>query len=143
MSTVTTPMLSSLIPYCRGDVESRPSPLLTAIGETSSPAVLTAANTGNSVTYDSAVLKQPPGFKELRESVNNFAGDGKEDIKLWLADYCETTEDCGWTDQLRAHWFSWFLTRAAKHTWQRTLNAELQRTLWCAHGSSYGIFTLP
>ena len=46
MSTVTTPVLSSLIPYCRGDVESRPLPLLTAIGETSSPAVLTAANSG-------------------------------------------------------------------------------------------------
>ena len=52
-----TPVLSGLIPYCRGDVGSRPSPLLTAMGENSSPAVLTAANSGNSVTYDSAVFK--------------------------------------------------------------------------------------
>ena len=156
MPTVTTPVISGLIPYCRGDVGSRPSPLPTAIGETSSPAVLTATNSGISVTYDSAVFKQPPGFKDLRERVNKFAGDGKEDFEVWLADYCEATEDCGWTDQLRARWFSWFLTGAAKHAWQRTLNAEDKAT-WASivqsykghYGvhvdprSSYGIFTLP
>ena len=104
--TVTTPVLPGLIPYCRGDLGSRPSQLLTAINETSSPAVLTAAKSGNSVTYDSAVFKQPSGIKELRQRVNKFAGDGKEDFEVWLADYCEATEDCGWTDQLRACWFS-------------------------------------
>ena len=70
--TVTTPVLSGLISYCRTDVGSRPSPLLTAIGEISFPAVLTAANSGNSVTYNYAVFKQPPGFKELRERVNKI-----------------------------------------------------------------------
>ena len=88
------------------------------------------------MTYDRAVFKQPPGFKELRERVNKFAGDGKEDFEVWLADYCEATKDCGWTDQLRAHWFSWFLTGAAKHTWQRTLNAEDKAT-WASIVQSY------
>ena len=32
--------------------------------------------------------------------------------------------DCGWTDELRARWFSWFLTASAKNTWQRTLAKE-------------------
>ena len=42
-----------------------------------------------SLTCGSAVFKQPPGFKELRERVNKFAGDGKENFEVRLADYCE------------------------------------------------------
>jgi len=69
-------------------------------------------DTGNSTSF----YKQPPGFKEPRERVNKFAGDGKEDFDVWVADYCEATGNCGWTDELRAQWFSWFLTESAKHT---------------------------
>ena len=75
-----------------------------------------------SLTCGSTVFKQYPGFKELRERVNKFAGDGKEDFQVRLADDCtfEATGDRGWTNQLRACWFPWFLTGAAKHTWQQT-----------------------
>ena len=83
-------------------------------------AVLTAANFGNSVTCGIAVFKHPPGSKELRKRVNKFTGDGREDFEVRLADYCEATGDCGWTNQLRAIWISWFSTGATKHTWQQT-----------------------
>ena len=33
-------------------------------------------------------FKQPPAFKELRERVNKFSGESKEDFEVWLADYC-------------------------------------------------------
>ena len=100
------------------------------------PTVVTAS-CNSSVTPTSMVaFQQPPGFKELRERVSKFAGDGKEDFEVWLADYCEATGDCGWTDQLRARWFSWFLTGAAKNTWQRTLNAEDKAT-WASIVLSY------
>ena len=32
--------------------------------------------------------------------MNKFAGDGKEDFKVWLADYCEATGDCEWTEKI-------------------------------------------
>lgn len=76
---------------------------------------MTAANFGNSVTCGTAVFKHPPGFKELRERVNKFAGDGREDFEVRLADYREANGDRGWTNQFRANWISWFLTGAAKH----------------------------
>ena len=76
---------------------------------------MTAANFGNSVTCGTAVFKHLPGFKELRERVNKFAGDGREDFEVRLADYREANGDRGWTNQFRANWISWFLTGAAKH----------------------------
>ena len=48
----------------------------------------------------------------LRERVNKLADNSKEDFEVLLPDYCEAIGDCGWTDQLNAHWFS-----SAKHTW--------------------------
>jgi len=56
--------------------------------------------------------------------VSKFSGDSSEDFDAWLADYYEATTNCGWTDDLRAKWFSWFLAGTAKHTWQRTLSRE-------------------
>jgi len=44
--------------------------------------------------------------------------------------------DCGWTDALRARWFSWFLAGAAKHIWQCTLNRE-DKTQWNSIVASY------
>ena len=68
--------------------------------------------------------------------MSKFTGDGKEDFQVCLADYTEATGDCGWTDQLRARWFSWFLAGVAKYTWQRMLNDEDKAT-WESIVQSY------
>ena len=96
---------------------------------------------------DPQTFKQPHGFKELRDRVTKFSGDGKEDFEVWLTDYCEAPGDCGWLDQMRAHWFSWFLVGAAKLTWQWVLNGE-DKAIWDSIVQSYmvpqnGILTLP
>ena len=59
-----------------------------------------------------------------------------EDFEVWLADFREVTADCKWTDQQRAQWFSWFLSGAAKSTWQRTLRKEEK-----SHGRILYVFT--
>ena len=95
---------------------------------------------------ESLIFKQPPGFKELRERVSKFSGDGKEDFEVWLADYCEATGDCEWTDQLRARWFSWFLVGETKLTWQRTLSGE-DKASWASiiqcYKGHYGVHMDP
>ena len=53
-----------------------------------------------------------------------------------LADYCEAMTDCGWSDDLKARWFSWFLAGAAKHIWQCTLSGE-DTTKWSSIVASY------
>jgi len=68
-------------------------------------------------------------FKELRDRVAKFSGELSEDFDIWLADYCKATTDCGWTDALRARWFSWFLAGTAKHIWKHTLRRE-DKTQW-------------
>ena len=71
------------------------------------------------------VFPYPPGFKQIQERVGRFTGKcGEEDFEVWLADFREATADCKWTDKQRAQWFSWFLSGAAKSTWQRTLHKE-------------------
>ena len=71
------------------------------------------------------VFPYPPGFKQIQERVGRFTGKcGEEDFEVWLADFREATADCKWTDKQRAQWFSWFLSGAAKSTWQRTLRKE-------------------
>jgi len=55
---------------------------------------------------------------------------------VWLADYYEATEDCGWTDQLKACCFFWFLVGATKLNWQQTLSAEDKAT-WTSILQSY------
>jgi len=91
-------------------------------------------------------FKHPQGFKELRERVSKFSGDGKEDFEVWLADFCEATGDCEWTDLMREQWFSWFLSGPAKCTWQRTLNRE-DKESWAsivkAYKSHYGVHMDP
>ena len=93
------------------------TPLSTTNVGSGYPSLL-SANTNVVNTTSKSTFNQPPGFKELRERVTKFTGDGKEDFEVWLADHYEATGNCGWIDQLRARWFSWFLAGAAKHTWQ-------------------------
>ena len=33
----------------------------------------------------------------------------EEDFEVWLEDFVEATNDCGWTDKQHACWFSWFI----------------------------------
>ena len=57
--------------------------------------------------------------------MDKFSGRQAEDnFEVWLQDYVEATEDCGWDDEKRARWFSWFLSGPAKATWQQTMSAE-------------------
>ena len=52
-------------------------------------------------------FKQPKGFKELRFRVDKFSGDTKEiDFDVWLDDFLEATNYCGWNNADRAKWFS-------------------------------------
>ena len=65
---------------------------------------------------------QPRGFKELCSRIDQFSGKSGEDyFEVWLEDFVKATNDCGWSDKQRAHWFSWLITGLAKSTWQRTL----------------------
>ena len=69
--------------------------------------------------------RQPPAFGDLHSRLDKFSGkSGEGDFEIWLEDYLEATQNCGWSDKQRAHWFSWFITGPAKITWQRTLTAE-------------------
>ena len=69
--------------------------------------------------------RQPPTFKDLRSRLDKFlAKPGEGDFEIFLEDYLEATENCGWRDKQRAHWFSWFITGPAKIMWQRTLTTE-------------------
>ena len=75
------------------------------------------------------VFPYPPDFKQIQERVGRFTGKcGEEDFDVWLADFREATGDCKWTDKQRAQWFSWFLSGAAKSTWQRTLWKEEKKS---------------
>jgi len=57
--------------------------------------------------------------------VDKFSGRQAEDnFEVWLQDYVEATEDCGWDDQKCARWFSWFLSGPAKATWQQTMSVQ-------------------
>lgn len=88
------------------------------------PMVATSVMPTKKEQVRDTLYKQPQGFRELRERISKFAGDGRKNFDVWLADYCEATGDCGWSDELRAWWFSWFLTGSAKYTWQWTLGKE-------------------
>ena len=127
------PVVSGIASHYNSEAGGRPLPGLVTTGGasviSSTPQhttyvgsglpTLLAANSNSTVNFTSTTaFHQPPGFKELRERVGKFTGNGEEDFEVWLADYSEATGDCGWTDQLRAHWFSWFLAGAAKYTWQ-------------------------
>lgn len=64
----------------------------------------------------------PPGFRTLLQRVDKFSGrQGDDDFEVWLTDFEEATMHCGWQDEQRMKWFSWFLSGPAKATWQRTL----------------------
>ena len=115
------PVISSFTSHHNSVVGSKPLPELVSTGNASvisstpqhttcvgtTHPTLFAANSNSAVNSASTtVFHQPPGFKELRERVNKFTGDGNEDFEVRLADYCEATVDCGWMDQLRDCWFS-------------------------------------
>ena len=72
----------------------------------------------------------PLGFKTLIHRVEKFSGrEGDNNFEIWLMDFKEATEHCGWNDEQRAKWFSWFLSGPAKATWQCTLKAT-DKTSW-------------
>ena len=72
----------------------------------------------------------PLGFKTLIHRVEKFSGrKGDNDFEIWLMDFKEATEHCGWNDEQRAKWFSWFLSGPAKATWQCTLK-DTDKTSW-------------
>ena len=49
----------------------------------------------------------PPGFREVRSRVKCFSGNkGEDDFQLWLEDFKEASNDCQWSDDDRARWFS-------------------------------------
>jgi len=79
----------------------------------------------------SAAHPHPPGFKEVTGLVSKFSGKQAEDgtFEVWLKDFEEATTDCGWSDKMRARWFSWFVSDPAKATWQRSLTIE-QKADW-------------
>ena len=92
-------------------------------------------------------FKHPKGFKELRFRVDKFSGDTKEiDFDVWLDDFLEATNDCGWSNADRAKWFSWFLSGPAKSTWQRTLKSthkESWEEIVSAYRGQYGVHMDP
>ena len=92
-------------------------------------------------------FKHPKGFKELRFRVDKFSGDTKEiDFDVWLDDFLEATNDCGWSNADRAKWFSWFLSGPAKSTWQRTLKSthkESWEEIVSVYRGQYGVHMDP
>ena len=89
----------------------------------------------------------PPGFRSLSGWIEKFSGrQGDADFELWVMDFNEATTNCGWDDIQCAKWFSWFLSRPAKATWQRTLIAE-DKSSWTRivqiYRGQYGIHTDP
>ena len=92
--------------------------------------------------------RQPPAFKDLiRSRLDKFSGKpGEGDFEIFLEDYLEATQNCGWRDEQRAHWFSLFITGPAKITWQRTLTTE-EKSSWeiivAAFKAQYGIHIDP
>ena len=57
-----------------------------------------------------ANFKHLKGFKELCFRVDKFTGNTKDvDFKVWLEDFLEATNDCGWSNTDRAKWFHGFL----------------------------------
>ena len=85
--------------------------------------------TSTPVQRSSAAHPHPPGFREVSSRVEKFSGKRAEDgtFEVWLDDFEEATTDCGWTDDMRARWFSWFVSGPAKATWQRTVTTEQKR----------------
>ena len=54
---------------------------------------------------------------------------GEDDFQLWLEDYEEASNDYQWKDNDQARWFSWFIERPTKVTWQRTLKSA-EKNSW-------------
>ena len=58
----------------------------------------------------------------------------------------EATTDCGWNNDDRARWFSWFITGPAKSTWQRSLKPA-DKASWESivniYGGQYGVHLDP
>ena len=71
----------------------------------------------------------PPGFRYPISRIEKFSSNqGDDDFELWLMDFNETIRNCGWTDEQRSRWFSWFLSGPAKATWQCTLTEKDQNS---------------
>ena len=136
-SAMRSSMASTMVPASSSGVHWPVVSMPLAVpAVTQAPALPIGSLSTVSSNTATSLFKQPPAFKELRERISKFSGESKEDFEVWLADYCEATGDCGWTDELRARWFSWFLSGAAKHTWQRTLSKE-DKAQWESIVKSY------
>ena len=89
----------------------------------------------------------PPGFRTLLQRVDKFSGhQGDDDFEIWLVDFKEATEHCGWQDKQRAKWFSGFLSGPAKATWQRTLkdsDKESWQSIVEIYRGQYGVHLDP
>ena len=72
----------------------------------------------------------PLGFTTLIHQVEKFSGnEGDNDFVIGLMDFKEEEEHCGWNDEQRVKWFSWFLGGPAKVMWQYTLK-DTGKTSW-------------
>ena len=91
----------------------------------------TSSHRSTQVQRRSAARPHPPGFREVSSCVEKFSSKRAEDgtFEVWLDDFEEATKDCGWTDDMIARWFSWFVSGPAKATWQRTLTNQ-QKADW-------------
>ena len=79
--------------------------------------------------------------------IDKFSGEStEEDFEVWLEDFVEATNDCGWTDKQCARWFSWFIRGPAKSTWQRTIKTT-DKSSWNAivpvYKGQYGVHMDP
>ena len=83
----------------------------------------------------------------MLQRVDKFSGcQGDDDFEIWLVDFKEATEHCGWQDKQRAKWFSWFLSGPAKATWQRTLkdsDKESWQSIVKIYRGQYGVHLDP
>ena len=106
-----------------------------------------ASDNEGSIAAGRTEVRRLPAFTDLRSRLEKFSGkSGEGDFEIWLDDYLEATQDCGWSDEHRAHWFSWFMTGPAKVTWQRTLTTE-EKSSWesivAAYKGQFGIHIDP
>ena len=70
--------------------------------------------------------------------MNKFSGrQGEDNFEVWLQDYVEAAEDCGWDDEKHARWFSWFLPGSRQCQYNtRQIGARSQRCIVANMGST-------
>ena len=77
--------------------------------------------------------------------MSKFSSDSSEDLMHGWQSIVRQLQT-GWTDDLIARWFSWFLAGAAKHTWQHTLSREGKmqwNSIVASYRGHYGVHMEP